>query len=153
VHRCPSSPYFSLQPSAFSLQPSAFSLRSSFGGPAVALAKAGSIASVSLDTILRVPSFTHQDLQRLARLARLELTAAETELFTRQLGDILEFVRQIQAVDTSAVAVDEPPGDAASPGFRTDSVRPSLDRDAVLAEAPQADAAAGLFKVPRVLNG
>jgi Asp-tRNA(Asn)/Glu-tRNA(Gln) amidotransferase C subunit len=35
---------------------------------------------------------------------------------------------------------------------RDDLVRPSIERDAVLASAPEADAAAGLFKVPRVLG-
>ena len=96
--------------------------------------------------------FTRDDVQQLAGLARLELTDDELELFARQLGDILEFVRQIQAVDTSSLDITAGgPTDAG--GFRDDSVRSSLDRAEVLAAAPDADAAAGLFKVPRVLNG
>lgn len=97
-------------------------------------------------------TFTRDDVQRLATLARLELSAEETEMFTRQLGDVLEFVRQIQSVDTSAAVLDSRAGDA-NGVFRDDLVLPSLNRAEVLAAAPDADGAAGLFKVPRVLNG
>ena len=95
--------------------------------------------------------FTPQDVQRLARLARLQLTEAETRLFARQLGEILEFAREIQAIDASAA---HPAGrEAPAAPLREDVVRPSLDREAVLESAPDADRAAGVFKVPRVLNG
>ncbi len=87
-----------------------------------------------------MPTFTRDDVQRLASLARLELSTEETAVFTRQLADVLEFVRQIQAVDST-------------PTLRADHVLPSLERAEVLAASPAADAAAGLFKVPRVLNG
>ena len=97
-------------------------------------------------------TFTRDDVQRLATLARLELSAEETEMFTRQLGDVLEFVRQIQSVDTSA-AVPAPTLEDAIGVFREDLVLPSLNRTDVLVSAPEADAPAGLFKVPRVLNG
>ena len=45
-----------------------------------------------------------EDVQRIAELARLELSADELELFTRQLGDILTYVEQIRALDTTGVA-------------------------------------------------
>lgn len=101
-----------------------------------------------------MPAFTRDDVRQLASLARLELTADETELYARQLGDILTFVRQVQAVDTSSVSVEttSAAGEDAA-GFRDDAIQPSLDRDEVLAAAPDADTAGGLFKVPRVLNG
>lgn len=72
--------------------------------------------------------------------------------FTRQLGDVLEFVRQIQSVDTSSLdeSASHPDHPAA---LRADVVLPSLPREAVLEGAPEIDPAAGLFKVPRVLNG
>lgn len=96
--------------------------------------------------------FTRRDVEHLAALARLELTDEETELFARQLGDVLDFVREVQAVDTSAVDVTT---EASTGAFRLreDVVSPSLDRAEVLAAAPEADTASGLFKVPRVLNG
>ena len=97
-------------------------------------------------------TFTPDDVQRLAALARLELSAAEIEMFTRQLGDVLEFVRQIQGVDTSSLDARPPVTDEA-PDLRGDLVLPSLERSDVLAAAPEAELATGLFKVPRVLNG
>ena len=99
-------------------------------------------------------TFSRDEVRRLARLARLELSDAEVELFTRQLRDILEFAEQVNAVDTSSILEATPgPGPAGDDRLRDDDVRPSLDRDDVLALAPGADCDAGLFKVPRVLNG
>ena len=96
-------------------------------------------------------TFSRAEVQRLARLARLELTDEELDLFARQLGDILVFARQIEAVDTTSVT------DEAAPlpvdVLRHDEVGPSLDRSDVLDLAPDPDRATGLFKVPRVLNG
>jgi len=99
-----------------------------------------------------VSILTRRDVEHLASLARLELTDEEAALFTRQLGDILAFVREIQAVETSTL---EPTTDAGTRalGLRDDVVQPSLDRGEVLAASPEADTASGLFKVPRVLNG
>jgi aspartyl-tRNA(Asn)/glutamyl-tRNA(Gln) amidotransferase subunit C len=97
-------------------------------------------------------TFTHDDVQRLAALARLELSTDEIGMFTRQLGDVLEFVRQIQGVDTSSIDVTASLNDGAG-SLRDDVVVPCLDRVEVLAAAPEADLATGLFKVPRVLNG
>ena len=48
-------------------------------------------------------NLNRQDVQRIADLARLELSAEELELFTRQLGDILTYVEQIRALDTTGV--------------------------------------------------
>ncbi|MDQ3212612.1 MAG: Asp-tRNA(Asn)/Glu-tRNA(Gln) amidotransferase subunit GatC [Acidobacteriota bacterium] len=96
-------------------------------------------------------SFTREDLDRVARLARLELDATEQDLFARQVAGILEYAAQIQAVDTTGVdPMSHPPGGQAA--MRADAARPSLPRDASLAAAPEADLAAGLFKVPRVLG-
>jgi aspartyl-tRNA(Asn)/glutamyl-tRNA(Gln) amidotransferase subunit C len=98
-----------------------------------------------------VPILTRDDVQHLARLARLELAGDEVDLFVRQLADILEFARQVNAVETPAAPVA--PATHPSGPLRDDVVLESLDRDAVLAGAPGADRAAGLFKVPRVLTG
>ena len=97
-------------------------------------------------------TFTPDDVQRLAALARLELSAAEITTFTRQLGDVLEFVRQIQAVDTASMDARPPAVDELL-SLRGDVVLPSLERSEVLAAAPEAEPSSGHFKVPRVLNG
>lgn len=94
-------------------------------------------------------SFTPEDVRRLASLARLELSPGEVTSFARQLGEILEFARQVQSADASAAEAALPP----SAATRDDVVEPSLPRDIVLAGAPDADREAGLFKVPRVFNG
>lgn len=96
---------------------------------------------------------TREEVLRLARLARLALSDDEVERFTRQLREILEFARQVNAVDTSSIAETISSAPPATPdGLREDVVVPSLDRRAVLDLAPDADRDAGLFKVPRVLG-
>jgi aspartyl-tRNA(Asn)/glutamyl-tRNA(Gln) amidotransferase subunit C len=96
-------------------------------------------------------SFTREHLERVARLARLELDASEQELFARQVAGILEYAEQIQRVDTTGVEpTSHAPGSVSA--MRADTVRPSLPREAALAAAPDADIPAGLFKVPRVLG-
>ena len=96
--------------------------------------------------------FTPADLERLAKLTRLELTDDEKVLFARQVSDVLAFARQVQNADTSAVAPTAHPVSAGGP-MRDDDVRPSLARAETLSQAPDANQSAGLFKVPRVLGG
>ena len=90
------------------------------------------------------------DVRKIAALARLELSSDEVERFSRQLHDILTYAEQVQQVDTTGVPPTSHPL-AESALWREDEPRPSLARDAVLAEAPEASARAGLFKVPKVL--
>jgi aspartyl-tRNA(Asn)/glutamyl-tRNA(Gln) amidotransferase subunit C len=92
---------------------------------------------------------TRADVERIAALARLELTPEEVERFAGQLTAILAYADQVQQVDTSGVAVSATP---AAGEWRSDTSVPSLDRDLVLSQAPAADRAAGHFKVPRVLG-
>jgi len=96
--------------------------------------------------------FTKSDVDRLAELARLALTDEEKTLFAGQLDRILQYARQICALDTSGVeamshvleqqAVDRP-----------DEVRLSLTEGQALANAPEPALDQGLFKVPRVIGG
>lgn len=89
------------------------------------------------------------DVERIAALARLELTGEEKSLYARQLGHILEYARQVAELDTRGV---EPTASVIdlNPGPRPDVVQPSLERDAALANAP--DLVSGLVRVPRVLG-
>lgn len=91
------------------------------------------------------------EIARAARLARLTLTEDEQQQFATQLTEVLGYVEQIQAVDTDGVQPMSHPH-AAGLVERADDVRPSLDRDAALGGAPEADREAGYFKVPRVLG-
>jgi len=97
-----------------------------------------------------VSTLTPQDVKRIADLARLELTADELDLFTRQLGGILTYVEQIRDLDTTGV----PPTSQVlnRPVERDDVLQPSLTREDLLGNAPDAAHEAGLFKVPRVIG-
>jgi len=80
-----------------------------------------------------------------ARLARLRLNDEEVERFTRELGTILEHVERIQQLDLAGV---EPISHVVElvNVLRPDEPGQCLDRDRVLAQAP--DAAEGGFRVP-----
>jgi aspartyl-tRNA(Asn)/glutamyl-tRNA(Gln) amidotransferase subunit C len=78
------------------------------------------------------------------------LTPEEVELFSKQLGDILEYAERVQQVDTAGIVPTSHPL-ADGPHWRDDTPRPSLSREAVLQHAPGASVRAGLFKVPKVL--
>ena len=95
-------------------------------------------------------TLTRADVERIATLARLELTPDEVTLFAGQLTAILAYADQVRQVDTSGVAI--PTAAAGGAAGRDDATAPCLDRDTVLSQAPAADRAAGLFKVPRVLG-
>jgi aspartyl-tRNA(Asn)/glutamyl-tRNA(Gln) amidotransferase subunit C len=99
-----------------------------------------------------VDGLTIQDVLRLARLARLELSSEEAEHFTRQLTGILEFARQVDTVDTRSVSDAPSLDDTHADTLRDDTLIPCLDRNEVLSLAPDADRERGLFKVPRVFN-
>ncbi|MDQ6651095.1 MAG: Asp-tRNA(Asn)/Glu-tRNA(Gln) amidotransferase subunit GatC [Actinomycetota bacterium] len=89
------------------------------------------------------------EVAHLARLARLALPADELDRLAAQLDVILAAVARVGEV----VADDIPPTSHAVPltnVFRPDVVRPSLDRDEVLAAAPAAEQ--HRFRVPRMLD-
>jgi len=93
---------------------------------------------------------TNDEVARIAELARLELTAGEAEMFTRQLTAILDYAARVQEVQTTdLVALAE--GRENAPVWRDDAVTPCLSRDEVLDMAPDAAKSAGLFRVPKVL--
>jgi aspartyl-tRNA(Asn)/glutamyl-tRNA(Gln) amidotransferase subunit C len=98
-----------------------------------------------------VAAFTSEEIDRIAALAHLELTSDERVLFTRQLGEILGYAEQVRDVVTEGIP---PTTHVLTPDtvFRDDEPRPSLGRETALANAPDA-AAAGLFRVPRVIGG
>jgi aspartyl-tRNA(Asn)/glutamyl-tRNA(Gln) amidotransferase subunit C len=94
-------------------------------------------------------TFSRADVERVARLARLDLNAEEKDRFAHQLAGILAYAEQIQRVPTDGVEPTSHAGDAAA--MREDTVCASLPREQSLASGPDADPEAGLFKVPRVL--
>jgi len=95
-------------------------------------------------------SLTRAEVERIAELARLELTPEELDTFTLQLAEILGYVEQIGALDTSDVAATSHVVNR--PVERDDEPAPTLPRPDALANAPDAAREAGLFKVPRVIG-
>ena len=93
---------------------------------------------------------TKSDVQRIARLAHLDLTDEEQALFTHQLAQILEYAERLQEVDTTDVSATWHPGRSVGP-LRPDTPRPSLVNDDALANAP-APGPSGLFRVPKVIG-
>jgi aspartyl-tRNA(Asn)/glutamyl-tRNA(Gln) amidotransferase subunit C len=94
-------------------------------------------------------SLTIADVERIAALAHLELTADEKQVFTRQLAEILAYAEQLQSVDTSGVPATAHVN--AAQRDREDEPRPSLPIEDALANAPDGAPDAGLFRVPRVI--
>ncbi len=94
-------------------------------------------------------SLTLEEVQHIAELAKLELTPAELAHFREQLSAVLDYAAALRAVDTSAI----PPTATVLPlrtVLRGDVPRPSLPREALLANAAEQEA--GCFKVPAVLD-
>jgi len=89
------------------------------------------------------------DVEHVANLARLELSSEEVEQFTEQLTVILDHAQDVAALDLDGVPPTAHPLPLVNV-LRPDDVRPSLDRDEVLAQAPAAED--GRFRVPRILG-
>lgn len=94
-------------------------------------------------------SLDRSDVERIAHLARLEIDPAEVPGYARNLSDILEFVEQMNAVDTADVEPMAHPVEAAQ-RLRPDEVTERIDRDEFLRLAPQVEN--GLYLVPRVIE-
>ena len=85
----------------------------------------------------------------MARLARLNLTDDEVQLFTGQLGAVLEHAEDVEALDTSGVPPTAHPLHIQNV-LRDDEPTPCLDRDEVLRAAPRAEG--GRFRVPPIVG-
>ncbi|MDE2483745.1 MAG: Asp-tRNA(Asn)/Glu-tRNA(Gln) amidotransferase subunit GatC [candidate division NC10 bacterium] len=92
---------------------------------------------------------TLKEVEHVARLARLELTAEEKERMRAQLDSILSYIDKLNELDTSAV---EPTSHVLpmTNVFRKDEVTPSVAQEAALANAP--DRHDLFFRVPRILE-
>ncbi|HUB30696.1 MAG TPA: Asp-tRNA(Asn)/Glu-tRNA(Gln) amidotransferase subunit GatC [Terracidiphilus sp.] len=97
---------------------------------------------------------TVEDVRRVAELANLELGPDESRSMLHDLNAILDYVAQLNELDTSGVSplaqVSELDGATGSSELRADAHRPSLDRSAVMPQAPETDRV--FFKVPKVIE-
>jgi aspartyl-tRNA(Asn)/glutamyl-tRNA(Gln) amidotransferase subunit C len=92
---------------------------------------------------------TRDEVAHIARLARLQLTDDELDTFTGQLAAILEYESDLAGLDLDGVEPTSHPFELVNV-MRPDEALRSGVRDAVLAEAPEAEG--GMFKVPPVLG-
>ncbi len=97
---------------------------------------------------------TVEDVERVAELAHLQLTPDETGRMLLDLNAILDYVAELNELDTKGVAplaqVSELQAEAGASDLRGDVVVPSLDRAAVMPQAPESGQV--FFKVPKVIE-
>ena len=106
----------------------------------------GEVGAVGLDEVRHV-----------AELANLELTAEELPRMARDLNAVLGYIAQLNELDTTGIPAMAQVGEMLGGPIETDgallredSVRPSVDRAAVMAVAPESDGR--FFKVPKVIE-
>lgn len=97
---------------------------------------------------------TVEDVERVAELAHLELLPEETPRMVGDLNAILDYVAELNELDTSGVTplaqMNELEGASGASALRQDVLQPSLDRAAVMPQAPDSDQV--FFKVPKVIE-
>ncbi|MEO9385067.1 Asp-tRNA(Asn)/Glu-tRNA(Gln) amidotransferase subunit GatC [Chromobacterium phragmitis] len=94
-------------------------------------------------------SLTHQDVARIAKLARINVSEAEIAATADQLNNIFGLIEKMQAVDTAGIEPMAHPQDV-SLRLRDDVVTEVNRREAFQAVAPQVEK--GLFLVPKVIE-
>ena len=89
------------------------------------------------------------EVQKVAKLSRLDLSKAELAEFTEQLSAVLEYIEKLNELDIDNV---EPLAHClpVKNVFRQDVVKESLGTEKTLANAPQRDE--DFFKVPKILD-
>jgi len=94
-------------------------------------------------------SLSRADVEKVSLLGRLLLSEAELDMMTSQLGRVVGYVEQLNEVNTEGA---EPMAHALDMHnvFRDDVLRPSLPREAALANAPKRDSEC--YRVPAVLG-
>lgn len=94
-------------------------------------------------------SLTREEVQHIAILARLELSAEELERYRQQLSAILDYAARLQELDTSGI---EPTASVLPPhsSLRSDEARPGLKLDEVLQNAPEVESRQ--FRIPPVFE-
>ena len=99
-----------------------------------------------------------EDVERVAELANLDLAADEKPRMQRDLNAILEYVAQLNELNTSGIEpmaqvsdlLDASADSGHGVALRADGLRPSLPRAEVMEEAPETDGA--FFKTPKVIE-
>lgn len=99
--------------------------------------------------IIAAMILTLEEVEHIAELARLELSTEEKARYREQLSAILDYAARLQELDTA----DIPPTASVLPSrsvLRQDAVKPGLDLEALLRNAPQVED--DQFRVPPVME-
>jgi len=88
-----------------------------------------------------------EEVEHVAKLARLELTEEEKIKFTKQLGSILEYFKELNEVNTENIEPMAHPVPSVNV-MRPDEITPFCERKKLLANAPQEED--GYFRVPKI---
>jgi len=95
-------------------------------------------------------TLTLKDVEHIATLARLNLTADQKQRYLGQLSNILDYIAKLRELDTSRVAPTAGGGSIPQMSLRDDKALPGLTRDELLANAPDQDD--DQFKIPPVFE-
>jgi len=95
-------------------------------------------------------SLIRQDVEKIARLARLSITDAEMPVYVTSLSSIVDFVAELSRVQTDRVEPMAHPLEGLKQRLRADAVTETDHREKYQANAPQVQA--GLYVVPRVIE-
>ena len=110
----------------------------------------GSEKCVLPRTFITLMSLTRQDVEKIAHLARLSITAQELPVYVTSLSSIVAFVDELSRTDTAGVEPMAHPLDGLSQRLRPDLVSETDRREKYQKNAP--DVRAGLYVVPRVIE-
>lgn len=94
-------------------------------------------------------SLTSEEVNRIAWLARLAIDTEKTESYAHDLSGIIDFIEQMNAVDTSGVTPMAHPLDQVQ-RLRVDAVTEADQRGLFQSIAPAVEA--GLYLVPKVIE-
>ncbi len=120
------------------------------------------VAKGEFGSVSQTSGVSLEDVRRVAELANLELTSEEEPRMQRDLNAILGHIAQLNELDTNGIppmaqvgeilggVQDRGIQDRQGASLRADTLRPSLDRAVVMAEAPETDGR--FFKVPKVIE-
>ena len=89
------------------------------------------------------------EIENVALLARLKLSDSEKEIFSGQIGGIIDYINKLNELDTTRI---EPTAHVLpiKNVFREDRLRDSLPRDKAMQNAP--DKNDGFYRVPRIIE-
>ena len=93
---------------------------------------------------------TKEEIKKISSLAKINISDNELDSYSEQVSKILEYMSQLNEVDTSKVEEFSNQLFNNEQLLRNDEIEPSLDREEIIKLAPDSDGV--YFKVPKVIN-